>query len=151
MTPNRRRASSDSPYEPQIGFSRAVRQGSVIAIAGTAPLAPDGTTVAPGDPAAQARRCFEVIREALRELDADLEHVIRTRIMLARIQDWEAVAPVHGEFFAHIRPASTVVQVTRFIDPQWLVEVEADAVVPPTTTPERAESPEGSPPPTDRA
>jgi enamine deaminase RidA (YjgF/YER057c/UK114 family) len=91
----RQLATSGSPYEPQLGFSRGVRDGHIIAISGTAPLGADGTTVGPGDPAAQARRCFEII-----------------------------------ELFKNIRPACTVVQVGRFIDPSWLVEIEADAVVP---------------------
>jgi enamine deaminase RidA (YjgF/YER057c/UK114 family) len=129
MTDTRRRVSSGSPFEPKIGFSRAVREGHVIAISGTAPIAPDGTTVGVGDPAAQARRCFEIIKEALHKAGADLTDVIRTRIFLTRIADWEAVAAVHGEFFAGVRPASTVVQVTALIDPLWLIEVEADAVV----------------------
>ena len=102
----------------------------IIAISGTPPLAPDGATVGAGDPAAQARRCFEIINEALHTLGADITHVIRTRVLLTRIEDWEAVAAVHGEFFRNVRPASTVVQVSRFIDPAWLIEVEADAVVP---------------------
>lgn len=93
-------------------------------------MARDGTTVGPGDPAAQARRCFEIIRESLEKLGADLGHVTRTRIFLVRIDDWRAVGPVHGEFFKDIRPASTVLQVSRLIDPSWLIEVEADAVVP---------------------
>jgi enamine deaminase RidA (YjgF/YER057c/UK114 family) len=130
MTATRRLASSGSPYEPQIGFSRGVRVGQIVAISGTAPLAPDGTTVGPGDPGAQARRCFEIIRESLEKLDADLSHVTRTRIFLVHIADWHAVGPVHGEFFKDIRPACTLVQVSRFIDSSWLVEVEADAVVP---------------------
>jgi enamine deaminase RidA (YjgF/YER057c/UK114 family) len=130
MTRTRQLASSGSPYEPQIGFSRGVRAGQIIAISGTAPLARDGTTVGPGDPAAQARRCFEIIRESLEKLGADLGHVTRTRIFLVRIDDWRAVGPVHGEFFKDIRPASTVLQVSRLIDPGWLIEVEADAVVP---------------------
>jgi enamine deaminase RidA (YjgF/YER057c/UK114 family) len=128
MRPTRRTASSGSPFERTIGFSRAVRDGHIIAISGTAPLAPDGTTVGPGDPAAQARRCFEIIRDALQQVGADLTHVIRTRVFLKRIQDWEAVAGVRGEFFRDVRPASTIVQVTGFIDPAWLFEVEADAV-----------------------
>jgi len=128
MRPTRRTASSGSPFERTIGFSRAVRDGRIIALSGTAPLAPDGTTVGPGDPAAQARRCFEIIRDALQQVGADLTHVIRTRVFLKRIQDWEAVAAVHGEFFRDVRPASTIVQVTGFIDPAWLIEVEADAV-----------------------
>lgn len=130
MSEQRRRVSSGSPYEPRIGFSRGARAGGVVAIAGTAPLAADGTTAAPGDAAAQARRCLEIIRDALHGLDCGLEHVIRTRIYLTRAADWERVAPVHGEFFGEIRPASTVVEVSRFLDPEWLVEIEADAVAP---------------------
>ena len=125
----RRRVSSGSPYEPLVGISRAVRAGSVIAVAGTAPLDADGRTVGAGDAAAQARRCFEIVARALEDLGAGLADVVRTRILLTRIEDWEAVARVHGEFFRDVRPASTVMQVTRFIDPDWLVEVEADAVV----------------------
>lgn len=130
MSQSHGRLSSGSPYEPRIGFSRAAREGTNVAVSGTAPLAADGTTVGAGDPAAQTRRCLEIIRDALEGLDSGLAHVIRTRIFLTRIEDWERVAPVHGEFFRDIRPASTVVQVSRFIDPEWLVEIEADAVVP---------------------
>jgi enamine deaminase RidA (YjgF/YER057c/UK114 family) len=100
-----------------------------VAVAGTAPLGPDGKTVAPGDPAAQARRCFEISRIALEQLGARLEDVVRTRILLTRIDDWRAVAEVHGEFFRDIRPVNTTMQVARFIDPDWLVETEVDAVV----------------------
>ena len=120
---------SGSPYEPITGFSRAVRAGVWVAVAGTAPIGPHGRTVAPGDAAAQARRCFEIIREALEKAGARLEDVVRTRIMLRRIEDWEAVSRVHGEYFQDIRPACTIVQVTRFVEPDWLVEIEADAVV----------------------
>jgi enamine deaminase RidA (YjgF/YER057c/UK114 family) len=125
----RRRVSSGSPYEPRIGISRGVRAGRIIAIAGTAPIGPDRQTVALGDAAAQARRCFEIVRAALEQLGASLNDVTRTRILLTRIEDWEAVATVHGEFFKDVRPANTVMQVVRFIDPDWLVEVEADAVI----------------------
>jgi enamine deaminase RidA (YjgF/YER057c/UK114 family) len=125
----RRRVSSGSPYEPVIGISRAVRAGNLITVAGTAPLDGEGLTVAPGDAVAQARRCFEIVARALESLGAGLSDVVRTRVLLTRIGDWEAVARVHGEFFAGVRPACTVVQVVRFIDPDWLVEVEADAVV----------------------
>ena len=125
----RQRASSGSPYEARIGNSRGVRVGPVIAIAGTAPIGADGKTVAPGDAAAQARRCFEIVRAALEQLGASLADVTRTRILLTRIEDWQAVAAVHGEFFKDIRPANTVIQVVRFIDPDWLVEIEADAVI----------------------
>lgn len=130
MNPStRRRVSSGSPYEPIIGISRAVRVGTMISVSGTAPLGPDGTTVAQGDAAAQARCCLEIIRAALEKLDAGLDDVIRTRTLLTRIEDWKVVAQVHGEFFKDIRPANTVMQVTRFIDPDWLVEFEADAIV----------------------
>jgi enamine deaminase RidA (YjgF/YER057c/UK114 family) len=123
----RQLVSSGSPYEPKVGISRAVRVGSIIAVSGTAPLR-DGTTVGKGDPAAQARRCLEIIKEALEKAGTTLDHVVRTRTLLTRIEDWQAVAAVHGEFFGAIRPANTIMQVSRFIDPDWLVEFEADAV-----------------------
>jgi enamine deaminase RidA (YjgF/YER057c/UK114 family) len=121
--------SSGSPYEPKVGISRAVRVGSIIAVSGTAPLGPDGKTVGSGDPAAQARRCLEIIKEALERAGSSLDQVVRTRTLLTRIDDWQAVAAVHGEYFGSIRPANTIMQVTRFIDPDWLIEFEADAVV----------------------
>ena len=126
---SRQHVSSGSPYEPRLGISRAVRSGRFIAVAGTAPIGPDGKTVGNGDPAAQARRCIEIIRNALEQSGANLSDVIRTRILLTRIEDWESVGQVHGEFFGNIRPANTVMQVTHFIDPDWLVEIEADAVI----------------------
>ena len=129
MSDKRRRVSSGSPFESIIGISRAVRAGNFISVAGTAPLDAGGRTAAPGDAAAQARRCFEIVARALEELGAALSDVVRTRILLTRIEDWEAVARVHGEFFRDVRPANTVMQVSRFIDPDWLVEVEADAVI----------------------
>ena len=125
----RKSVSTGSPYEPLIGISRAVRIGRIIAVAGTAPLGPDGKTVAPGDPAAQARRCFEIARSALEKLGATLRDVVRTRILLTRIEDWKEVAEVHGDFFRDVRPVNTIMQIARFIDPEWLVEVEVDAVV----------------------
>jgi len=126
---SKQRVSSGSPYEPRLGISRAIRSGHIVAVAGTAPLGPDGKTVGKGDPAAQARRCIEIIRNALEQAGASLSDVIRTRTLLTRIEDWESVGHVHGEFFGEIRPANTVMQVTRFIDPDWLVEIEADAVI----------------------
>ena len=125
----RRRASSGSPLEPQIGFSRAVRVGSTIAVSGTAPLGPDGKTVAPGDVYAQTRRCLEITLAALAELGAGPGDVIRTRILLTDAARWRDAARAHGEVFGAIMPACTFVEVSRFIDPDWLVEVEADAVV----------------------
>ncbi len=126
---SKRHISSGSPYEPRLGISRAVRSGHIIAVAGTAPIGPDGKTAGKGDAAAQARRCIEIIRNALEQAGTSLSDVIRTRILLTRIEDWESVGQVHGEFFSDIRPANTVMQVTRFIDPDWLVEIEADAVI----------------------
>ena len=125
----RKLVSSGSPYEPKVGISRAVRAGSIVTVAGTAPLGADGRTVGRGDPAAQARRCLEIIRAALEGAGASLRHVVRTRILLTRIEDWEAVGRVHGEFFRDIRPVNTIMQVSRFIDPDWLLEIEADAVI----------------------
>jgi enamine deaminase RidA (YjgF/YER057c/UK114 family) len=121
--------SSGSPYEAIIGFSRAVRVGSFVAVGGTAPIGPDGKTVAPGDAGAQAKRCLEIIEQALEKAGATLSDVVRTRVLLKRIEDWQAVARVRAEYFRDIRPVDTVVQVTGFIDPQWLVELEADAVI----------------------
>jgi enamine deaminase RidA (YjgF/YER057c/UK114 family) len=125
----RKHVSSGSPYEPKVGISRAVRTGSIVAVAGTAPLGSDGRTVGKGDPAAQARRCLEIIAAALEAAGASLRHVVRTRILLTRIDDWASEAEVHGEFFRDIRPTNTIMQVSRFIDPDWLVEIEADAVL----------------------
>jgi enamine deaminase RidA (YjgF/YER057c/UK114 family) len=125
----RRNVSTGSPFEPVIGFSRAVRIGNTIAVSGTAPLGPDGKTVSPGDPAAQTRRCFEISRLALEKLGGSLEDVIRTRVFLRRIEDWEAVGRAHGEFFGTIRPASTFVQAGGLIGADWLVETEVDAIV----------------------
>ncbi len=125
----RKLISSGSPYEPQIGFSRAVRVGNFVSVAGTAPIGPDRRTVGMGDPAAQTRRCLEIIRSALEEAGASLNDIIRTRIFLTRVADWERVGEVHGEFFRDIRPASTMVQVTQLLDPDWLVEIEADAII----------------------
>jgi len=127
--PFRQRVSSGSPFEPRLGISRAVRAGRIVSVSGTAPLGPDGRTVAPGDAARQARRCIEVIRDALAQAGASLNDVVRTRTLLVHIEDWESVGAVHGEFFRDIRPANTVMQVVRFIDPDWLVEIEADAIM----------------------
>jgi enamine deaminase RidA (YjgF/YER057c/UK114 family) len=121
--------SSGSPYEPIIGFSRAVRVGNFIAVGGTA-AGSGGKPVTRGDPAAQTRAILEIIAKALAEAGAGLKDVIRTRTYLVDIAHWEAVGRVHGEFFGDIRPASTMLEVSRFIDPDWLVEIEADAAVP---------------------
>src|SRR5215469_144169 len=95
----RKLVSSGSPYEAKVGFSRAVRAGAVVSVAGTAPLGPDGRTVGRDDPAAQARRCLEIIATALEGAGASLHQVVRTRVLLTRIEDWPLVANVHGEYF----------------------------------------------------
>ncbi len=125
----RHRASSGSPLEPEIGFCRATRVGSHVAVAGTAPLGPDGETVGEDDLAAQTRRCLEISAEALSAVGASLSDVVRTRIMLTDITRWREAAAVHGEYFSDIRPAATFVEVSRFIDAAWLVETELDAIV----------------------
>jgi enamine deaminase RidA (YjgF/YER057c/UK114 family) len=125
----RRHARSGSPYEDTIGFSRAVRVGATVAVSGTAPVWPDGH-VDP-DPAVQARRCWEIVVAALDELGASASDVVRTRQYVVRADVAEAVGAVHGEVFGVVRPASTMVVVAGLLDPRWLVEVEADAVVRP--------------------
>ncbi|MEV7525124.1 RidA family protein [Streptomyces sp. NPDC091371] len=129
MENTRQTVSSGSPLEPQIGFSRAVRTGNHIAVAGTAPIADDGSTAAPGNVYAQTVRCLDIAERALREAGASLEDVVRTRIMLTDVTRWKESARAHGERFASVRPVTTFVEVSRFIDPAWLVEVEIDAVV----------------------
>jgi enamine deaminase RidA (YjgF/YER057c/UK114 family) len=128
----RRIVGSGSPLEPQIGFSRAVRVGQHVAVAGTAPIGDDGSTVGPGDVYAQTVRCLDIAERALREAGASVEDVVRTRIMLTDVTTWKEAARAHGERFAAVRPVTTFVEVSRFIDPDWLVEVEVDAV---TTSP----------------
>jgi enamine deaminase RidA (YjgF/YER057c/UK114 family) len=125
----RKLVPSTSPYAPIIGFSRAVRVGNHIVVGGTAPIDPNGKTVGAGDPAAQARQCLETIKAALEQAGASLRDVVRTRTMLTRIADWHDVAKVRGDYFREIRPVDTVVQVARFINDEWLVEIEVDAVV----------------------
>ena len=121
--------SSGSPYEPIIGFSRAVRVGNIVAVGGTT-AGSGGKPVPIGDPAAQTRAILEIIAKALHDAGASLEHVIRTRTYLVDIAHWEEVGRVHGEFFGDIGPVSSMLQVTGFISPDWLVEIEADAVIP---------------------
>jgi len=125
----RKLVSSGSPYEKPIGFSRAVRVGNLIAVAGTAPIAPDGSTACPGDPYGQTRRCLEIIKEAIEAAGGRLEQVIRTRVMITDMAVWQEVARAHGELFAEIRPASTLVEVKGFVRPDITVEIEADCVV----------------------
>lgn len=126
---SRQNVSSGSPYESLIGISRASRIGKFIAVSGTAPIGPDGKTVGVGDPIMQTRRCIEIIREALQKAGAELTDVIRTRLILTRIDDWKVIAQVHGEYFKEIRPACTILEVSRFVNPEWLIHIEVDAII----------------------
>jgi enamine deaminase RidA (YjgF/YER057c/UK114 family) len=123
-----RTASSGSKWEPIMGYSRAVRSGSHVAVTGTVGVNADGTySKSMGE---QARRSLQIIAAALEALGADVKHVIRTRMFVTDVSKWEEVARVHGEVFANVRPATTIVEVTKLIDKDALIEIEADAIVP---------------------
>ena len=125
----RRLVASGSPFEPVIGFSRAVVDGRHVSVSGTAPVMPDGGDPPP-DAYGQTKRVLEIIVDALAEAGARPEHVVRTRTFLTSAQDWEDVGRAHGEVFAQVRPASTMIVVSAFLDPRWVVEMEADALLP---------------------
>jgi enamine deaminase RidA (YjgF/YER057c/UK114 family) len=120
----RRRASSGSPFEPVIGFSRAIRVGDRVLVSGTGPVGADEA-----DDGAQMRRCIEIVVKALEELGASLEDVVRTRIFIVEGADWRAIGKAHGEAFAEVRPAATMVYVKGLLDPRWTVEIEAEALL----------------------
>jgi enamine deaminase RidA (YjgF/YER057c/UK114 family) len=124
----RLRVASGSPFEPLIGFSRAVRVGDRVLVSGTAPIWPDGSC--DPDPEVQAARCLEIVIAALAEAGAGPRDVVRTRTYLVDPADWEAVGRAHGAVFAEVRPASTMVVIVGMLDPRWRVEIEAEAVVP---------------------
>ena len=121
----RQNITGGSPFEPIIGFSRAVRVGNTIHLAGTGPVGADNE-----DAAGQTRRIFAIAEKALAEANASFKHVVRTRMYLTRVEDWEAVGRVHGEVFGNIRPAATMVVVAALLNPNWRVEIELDAIVP---------------------
>ncbi len=125
----RRRISSGSPYEPVVGFSRAVVVGNQVWVAGTAPTMPDDADP-PSDAYGQAKRCLEIIENALAEAGASLADVVRTRVYLVHTSDFDEVGRAHGEAFGEIRPANTTLTVAELVDPRWLVEIEAVAVIP---------------------
>jgi enamine deaminase RidA (YjgF/YER057c/UK114 family) len=125
----RRIVPADSPYAPTVGYSRAVRVGNQIHVSGTAAVMPDGAPP-PAGPYAQARRCLEIILAALDELGARAEHVVRTRVYVTSADDWEEIGRAHGEVFGEVRPASAMLVITGLLDPRFLVEIEADAILP---------------------
>jgi enamine deaminase RidA (YjgF/YER057c/UK114 family) len=127
--PTREIAQGNGALEEAIGFARAVRAGNFIAVSGTAPIGPGGKAHAPGDLYEQTCRSLEIIEEALAALGVTLAQVVRTRIMLVNIGDWQEAARAHNEVFGDIKPACTFVEISRFIDPEWLVEIEADCII----------------------
>ena len=125
----RRTFSTGTPWEPRVGYSRAVRVGRQVFVSGTTATDANGRIVGKGDPAAQARQAFANLERALQGVGAALRHVVRTRMFVTDIARWEAVGRAHGEVFAAIRPCATLVQVSGFVDPDMMVEIEVDAVV----------------------
>ncbi len=123
----RKNISGGSPYEPIIGFSRAVRVGNAVHLAGTGPVGAENE-----DAAGQTRRIFAIAEKALAEAGASFNDIVRTRMFLTHVEDWETIGRVHGEFFANIRPAATMVVVAALLNPAWRIEIEMDAVVPET-------------------
>ncbi len=125
----RQLVSSGTPWESIVGYSRAVRSGNHVFVAGTTSTAPDGTVIGEGDAYAQARQALQIIEHALHQAGAELRHVVRTRMFVTDISRWQEIGRAHSEVFGDIRPAATMVEVQRLIDPAHLVEIEVDAVI----------------------
>jgi isochorismate pyruvate lyase len=122
------RVFTGAPWEGKVGYCRAVRAGNLICVSGTAPVDEHGRCFAPGDAYAQSRRCLEIIQRSLQELGADLKDVVRTRMFVTDISRWQEYGQAHGEFFAGHPPATSMIEVKSLIDPEMLIEIEADAV-----------------------
>ena len=129
MVYDRELISNGNPMEAVVGFSRAVRVGPYVSIGGTAPVGPDGKTVGIGDVALQTRQCLEIIKAALESAGSGLGDVVRTRVILTDITTWKAAIDVRKDYFRDVRPVDTIMAVDRFVNPEWLVELEADAVI----------------------
>lgn len=129
MTFDRELISNNNPMERIVGFSRAVRVGPFISVGGTAPVGADGKTVGIGDIAMQTRQCIEIIKAALEQAGSGLHDVVRTRVILTDINNWKAAIDIRKEYFVDVRPVDTIMAIDRFVNPEWLIEMEADAII----------------------
>lgn len=128
MSKNRKLVSNGNPMEEIVGFSRAVRVGPFIAVGGTAPVDENGNTVGVGDVFAQTTQCFKIIKAALEQAGSGLHDVVRTRVILTNIDDWKSAIEARKVFCKDVKPVDTIMAVDRFVNPEWLVEIEADAI-----------------------
>ena len=129
MAHNRKLISNGNPMEAIVGFSRAVRVGQFIAVGGTAPVDKDGNTVGVGDVFLQTKQCFEIVKSALEEAGSGLHDIVRTRVILTNIDDWKRAIEARKAYCLDARPVDTIMAINRFVNPEWLVEIEVDAVV----------------------